>query len=66
MSDTKLKAITIFDAVMETDTDDRGLLFKDVAGLLRMEGQGYTASQFDLMAERYGYEGQKERLASDD
>ena len=37
------------------DTDDRGLLFLEIASNLRANSQHFTASLFKKMADRYGY-----------
>ena len=47
--------------VKVTDSDDRGLLFKEIAERLTTVNQFYTASMFTHIAEVYGYaEGGKE------
>lgn len=48
------RAVVIADAILATDTDDRGNLFAQVAAHLTNNAQGYTGTLFFRMAAEYG------------
>lgn len=54
--DDKARAEKIARLVIETNTDTRGEVLLEVAGILRNNGQGFTASVFQFAAVRYGFE----------
>jgi len=53
MDDLKEKAHAICAVITATNTDDRGLLFLEVADKLTLESQGFTAELFRIIGIRY-------------
>ena len=51
----KDKAKQIADIIIDTNTNDRGQLLRDIATELYTRSQGFTASLFKEIAETYGY-----------
>jgi hypothetical protein len=47
-------ALVIALAILDTDSDDRGQLFMEIADELRKRDQFYTASLFVMIAKIYG------------
>lgn len=51
----KEKARTICAVIKATNTDDRGILFIEIADQLTLDAQGFTAELFRIIGTRYGF-----------
>jgi len=49
------KAAMIAELIDKTDTDERGILFREIAVLLKGRSQYYTATLIMQMAHEYGH-----------